>query len=55
VFADLPPGAYLIAALTDLDPNEWQTPAFLEQVLPAGVPVAIKEGEKRTQDLKIVG
>jgi hypothetical protein len=54
-FADLPAGTYLIAALTDLDPNDWQDPAFLEQVAPAGVPVVLREGEKKTQDLKIVG
>ena len=32
VFTDLPAGEYYVAALTDLDPIDWQTPAFLEQV-----------------------
>jgi hypothetical protein len=53
-FADLPAGTYLLAALTDLDPNDWQDAAFLEQVAPAGVTVILGEGEKKTQDLKIV-
>ena len=50
---DLPPGDYLIAALLDVEPNEWQDPAFLEQIAPAGVPVTIGEGQKKIQDLRI--
>lgn len=53
VLADLPAGEYLLAALTDLDLNEWQDPAFLDQVAPATVRVTIKEGEKKIQDLRI--
>jgi len=53
VFADLPAGDYLLAALTDLDPLEWQTVEFLEQVAGAGVKVTIGEGEKRVQDLRV--
>ena len=53
VFGDLPAGEYYLAALTDLDPIDWQTPAFLEQVVPAGVRVRVGEGEKKVQDLRI--
>ena len=53
ILADLPAGEYLVAALTDLDPNDWQDAAFLEQVAPAAVKVTILEGEKKTQDLRI--
>ena len=53
ILADLPAGEYLVAALTDLDPNDWQDAAFLEQVAPAAVSVTIREGEKKTQDLRI--
>jgi hypothetical protein len=53
LFADLPAGDYLIAALTDLEPAEWQDAAFLEQVAPAALKVAIAEGEKKTQDLRV--
>jgi hypothetical protein len=52
-FNDLPPGDYLIAALTDLDPATWQSPDVLEQLIPAAVPVTLGEGERRTQDLRI--
>jgi hypothetical protein len=53
VFGDLPAGAYLIAALTDLDPLDWQDAAFLEQVAPAAIKVTVAEGEKKVQDLRI--
>jgi hypothetical protein len=53
VIADLPAGEYFLAALTDLDPLEWQTAEFLEQVAGAGVKVTISEGEKRVQDLRV--
>jgi hypothetical protein len=52
-FADLPAGEYFLAALTDLEPGEWQTPAFLEQVAPAAIKVVVAEGEKNVQDLRI--
>lgn len=49
----LPPGEYLLAALTDVEPGEWNDRAFLEMLLPAGVKVSIGEGEKKKQDLQI--
>jgi hypothetical protein len=36
-FADLPAGDYLLAALTDVEPNEWQKPDVLAELAPAGV------------------
>ena len=51
--ADLPPGEYLIAAITDADPGEWQQPSFLAQLVPASVKVTIAEGQKVRQDLRI--
>jgi uncharacterized protein (DUF2141 family) len=53
VFSDLPPGEYLVAALTDLDPNEWQDPVFLSQVAPAAIRITIAEGQTKSQDLQI--
>jgi hypothetical protein len=53
VFADLPAGEYVIAALTDLDPIDLKDLAFWEQIVPAGVKVAVGEGEKKVQDLRI--
>ena len=53
VISDLPAGEYYLAALTDLDPLEWQEASFLEQVAPAAVKVRLSEGEKKTQDLRV--
>ena len=53
VFRDLPPGDYLIAALTDMEPADLLDVAFLEGLVPAAVPVRLAEGERRTQDLRI--
>jgi len=51
--ADLPPGEYLIAAITDADPGEWQQPSFLAQLVSASVKVTVAEGQKVRQDLRI--
>lgn len=53
VFADLPAGEYVIAALSDLDPVDLMDASFLEQVAPAGAKVTVAEGEKKVQDLRI--
>ena len=45
--------SYLLVALTDVEPNEWQQPDFLASIAGAGVPVSIGEGQKKTQDLQI--
>jgi hypothetical protein len=50
---DLPAGDYLLVALTDVEPNEWQQPEFLASIAGAGVRISIGEGEKKTQNLKI--
>jgi uncharacterized protein (DUF2141 family) len=50
---DLPAGDYLIAALTDIEPDEWQQPAFLEALVPAAVKITIADGQKVRQDLRI--
>ncbi len=55
VLRDLPPGRYYIAALTDLDPASWQTPEFLDQVVPGALIFELREGEARRQDLRIAG
>lgn len=50
---DLPAGNYLIAAITDADPNEWQQPSFLDQLVSASVKVSVPEGQRVRQDLRI--
>jgi hypothetical protein len=50
---DLPGGDYLLVALTDVAPNEWNDAAFLARIAGNGVPVTLGDGEKKTQDLRI--
>jgi uncharacterized protein (DUF2141 family) len=52
---DLPAGEYLLAAVLDIDQNDWNDPAFLEQLVPASIKITIGEGERKTQDLRIGG
>jgi hypothetical protein len=54
-FANLLPGEYYLAALSDFEPNDYGKPAFLEQVALAAMKVTIAEGEKKVQDVKIAG
>lgn len=53
ILRDVPPGDYLVAALTDLAPDELWDPAFLEQLLPNSAKVTVNDGENKTQDLRI--
>ena len=53
VMPDLPPGDYLLAALTDFDPADIRDPLFLEQVAAASIPVTIANGERKRQDIRI--
>jgi hypothetical protein len=53
VIRDLPPGEYFLAALTDVDPDEWQAPAFLEQVVAGAIRITVGEGEKKVQNIGI--
>jgi hypothetical protein len=48
-----PPGDYLLAAITDLAPNESGDPAFLERAAPAAIKISVALGEKKTQDMRI--
>jgi hypothetical protein len=50
---DLPAGEYYLAALTDLDPADWQTPEFLDAVVPVALKLTIGEGERKRQDLRL--
>jgi hypothetical protein len=49
----LPPGDYLIAAVTDLDRDEQFDPSFLSALIPSAVHLTVHAGEKRVQDLSI--
>ena len=49
----LPAGDYVLAAVLDADPDDWQNPAFLEQLIPAGVPIKLVGGQPVVQSLRI--
>jgi len=50
---DLPAGDYRIAALIDIAQGEANDPAFLEQLVGSSISLSLKDGETKTQDLKI--
>jgi uncharacterized protein (DUF2141 family) len=50
---NLPAGSYRIAALTDVEPGEWQQASFLEQIVAGSLPVAIRDGARGRHDLQI--
>jgi hypothetical protein len=49
----LPPGEYLVAALTDVESDEWQDTALLTQLAAAAARVRIVAGERTVQDLRV--
>jgi hypothetical protein len=53
ILTGLPGGEYLIAALTDAEPEDWQQPSFLEQIVASSIKVTIADGQRVRQDLKI--
>jgi uncharacterized protein (DUF2141 family) len=53
LFANLPPGDYLLTAVTDIEPGEWFDPALLDQLARASIKVSLAEGEKKSQDLRL--
>ena len=53
LFADVPPGEYRIAAVTDIAPDEWRAPSLLEQLAKASVAISVKAGQRTMQNLQI--
>jgi protocatechuate 3,4-dioxygenase beta subunit len=51
----LPAGEYYVAAVTRLEPGDLANRQFLEDLLPASLRITIRDGEKKTQDLKLSG
>jgi hypothetical protein len=49
----MPAGDYRITAVTDVEPGEWYDPAFLSQLVPASLPITLREGEQKVQDIKV--
>ena len=52
---NLPTGEYRIAAVVDIASGDANDPAFLEQLIPASVPITLADGERKVQDLRIAG
>jgi hypothetical protein len=50
---DLPAGEYLVVSVADVEPNAWQRPEFLAEIAPLGVRVAIVDGTRTVQELRI--
>ncbi|HUL73456.1 MAG TPA: carboxypeptidase-like regulatory domain-containing protein [Vicinamibacterales bacterium] len=46
-------GEYFLAAVTDMDPQDWGDPVFMEQVAAAAIKVTLGDGEKKVQDVRI--
>ena len=51
----LPPGDYQIATVDDVEPGRWYDPVLLRQLLPASIRISIGEGERKMQDIRLVG
>ena len=57
--ADLVPGDYLLAALTDFDSADLRNdagtvdPAFAQQLLAASIKVTVGDGEEKRQDVRV--
>lgn len=54
-FARLPSGAYRLAVVDGVEPDEWLDPAFLRQLVAASILINLGEGERKVQDLRAAG
>jgi len=52
-FKNLPPGDYLLAAVTEVEQGQWFDPAFLGQLVDASAKIPLGDGEKKVQDIRI--
>jgi hypothetical protein len=48
----LPPGRYRLAALVDVESDEWLDPAFLERLLPVSIAFELSVDQRLEQDLR---
>lgn len=53
VIAGLPAGQYYMAAVTEVDPRELTSVAFLESLIPSAITVTLADGERKSQDVKV--
>ncbi len=55
VVKGVPAGEYYLAALTDLEPGEWNDPTLLERLIPTAARVVLREGQTTVQDFRVGG
>jgi hypothetical protein len=53
-FQNLPEGEYYLVAVPSAQATAWRDPKFLEAAAPLATRVAVKWGEQKTQDLRVV-
>jgi protocatechuate 3,4-dioxygenase beta subunit len=51
----LPAGAYRLAVLSDVLPDEWTQSDFLASLVAASIRVMVRDGERTTQDVRLAG
>jgi hypothetical protein len=52
-FRGLPPGDYYLAAVTDVERDEWFDAGFLRELVPLAIPLSLAEGQRVEQDIRI--
>jgi hypothetical protein len=52
-FPPMPPGTYMLAALSDLEPGAQYDPQVLRELANASLPVTLSEGTTATQDIRL--
>jgi uncharacterized protein (DUF2141 family) len=52
-FQGLVPGDYFIAAIDDVEPDQWFDPALLQRLMATALKLSIGEGEHKVQDLRL--
>jgi hypothetical protein len=50
---NLPAGRYRLAAVTDVETNEWFDPLFLDTLIATSIQLTIAIGERKVQDIRI--
>lgn len=56
IVRNLPAGEYLLAAVTDIEPGQWNDRAFLNELAAASpIKITLAEGDKKVQDIRIAG
>lgn len=55
VLSNLPAGEYYVAALEDIDGDEWKKGDFLSTAVSSSIKVQIRDGQTTTQSLKVGG